>query len=85
MDKMTSCLIFISVFLFRFQIYVKALFDFDPEDDKAIPCKEAGMSFRKGDVLRVMCQDDSTWWQARVEGGCNPRAGLIPSKQFQER
>ncbi|XP_062859686.1 MAGUK p55 subfamily member 7 [Trichomycterus rosablanca] len=67
------------------KIYVKALFDYDPDDDMAIPCMEAGMSFKKGDVLRVMCQDDATWWQARIEGTANPRAGLIPSKQFQER
>ncbi|XP_053495285.1 MAGUK p55 subfamily member 7 isoform X2 [Ictalurus furcatus] len=65
--------------------YVKALFDYDPEEDKAIPCKEAGMAFKKGDVLRVMSQEDATWWQAKIEGGTNPRAGLIPSKQFQER
>ncbi|KAF4084778.1 hypothetical protein AMELA_G00109790 [Ameiurus melas] len=65
--------------------YMKALFDYEPEEDKAIPCKEAGMAFKKGDVLRVMSQEDSTWWQAKIEGGANPRAGLIPSKHFQER
>lgn len=64
---------------------MKALFDYDPDEDKAIPCKEAGMAFKKGDVLRVMSQEDVTWWQAKVEGGANPRAGLIPSKHFQER
>ncbi|KAB5555850.1 hypothetical protein PHYPO_G00038910 [Pangasianodon hypophthalmus] len=67
------------------KMYVKALFDYDPEEDKAIPCKEAGMAFKKGDVLRVMSQEDATWWQAKIEGGANPRAGLIPSKHFQER
>ncbi|KAI5606692.1 MAGUK p55 subfamily member 7 isoform X4, partial [Silurus asotus] len=67
------------------KMYVKALFDYDPEEDKAIPCKEAGMNFRKGDVLWVMSQQDATWWQAKIEGGANPRAGLIPSKHFQER
>ncbi|KAG7324789.1 hypothetical protein KOW79_011105 [Hemibagrus wyckioides] len=67
------------------KMYVKALFDYDPDEDKAIPCKEAGMAFKKGDVLRIMSQEDATWWQAKVEGGANPRAGLIPSKHFQER
>ncbi|MCJ8738843.1 hypothetical protein PDJAM_G00040370 [Pangasius djambal] len=67
------------------KMYVKVLFDYDPEEDKAIPCKEAGMAFKKGDVLRVMSQEDATWWQAKIEGGANPRAGLIPSKHFQER
>ncbi|KAG2458466.1 MPP7 protein, partial [Polypterus senegalus] len=52
--------------------------------DKAIPCKEAGLIFKKGDILQIMSQDDATWWQAKREGDANPRAGLIPSKQFQE-
>eukprot|EP00073_Rattus_norvegicus_P053668 XP_017456052.1 PREDICTED: MAGUK p55 subfamily member 7 isoform X3 [Rattus norvegicus] len=67
------------------KIFIKALFDYDPKEDKAIPCKEAGLSFRKGDILQIMSQDDATWWQAKHEGDTNPRAGLIPSKHFQER
>ncbi|XP_074841016.1 MAGUK p55 subfamily member 7 [Carettochelys insculpta] len=67
------------------KMFIKALFDYDPYEDKAIPCKEAGLSFRKGDILQIMSQDDATWWQARHEGDSNPRAGLIPSKHFQER
>ncbi|KAG3257414.1 membrane palmitoylated protein 7 [Ictidomys tridecemlineatus] len=67
------------------KMFIKALFDYDPNEDKAIPCKEAGLSFKKGDILQIMSQDDATWWQARHEGDANPRAGLIPSKHFQER
>ncbi|KAG7216686.1 hypothetical protein INR49_021055, partial [Caranx melampygus] len=67
------------------KVFIKALFDYDPKDDKAIPCKEAGLGFKKGSILQIMCQDDATWWQAKLEGDANPRAGLIPSKQFQER
>ncbi|XP_067224721.1 MAGUK p55 subfamily member 7 isoform X3 [Chanodichthys erythropterus] len=67
------------------KMFVKALFDYNPADDKAIPCKEAGLAFKKGDILQVMSQDDATWWQAKLEGDGNPRAGLIPSKHFQER
>lgn len=67
------------------QVFVKALFDYDPKEDKAIPCKEAGLAFKKGAILQIMSQDDATWWQAKHEGDANPRAGLIPSKQFQER
>uniref|UniRef100_A0A8C9F185 MAGUK p55 subfamily member 7 n=1 Tax=Pavo cristatus TaxID=9049 RepID=A0A8C9F185_PAVCR len=70
---------------FLFQMFIKALFDYDPNEDKAIPCKEAGLAFRKGDILQIMSQDDATWWQAKHEGDANPRAGLIPSKHFQER
>ncbi|KAM4828757.1 MAGUK p55 subfamily member 7 isoform 2-T5 [Thomomys bottae] len=68
------------------KMFIKALFDYNPNEDKAIPCKEAGLSFKKGDILQIMSQDDATWWQAKHEGhGANPRAGLIPSKPFQER
>ncbi|XP_077160762.1 MAGUK p55 subfamily member 7 isoform X4 [Paroedura picta] len=67
------------------KIFMKALFDYEPSEDKAIPCREAGLPFRKGDILQIMSQDDATWWQAKLEGDANPRAGLIPSKHFQER
>ncbi|XP_069368654.1 MAGUK p55 subfamily member 7 isoform X5 [Paralichthys olivaceus] len=67
------------------KVFLKALFDYDPKDDNAIPCKEAGLAFKKGSILQIMSQDDATWWQAKLEGDANPRAGLIPSKQFQER
>ncbi|XP_072110003.1 MAGUK p55 subfamily member 7 isoform X2 [Mobula birostris] len=67
------------------KMFVRTLFDYDPNEDKAIPCKEAGLSFKKGDVLQIVSQDDATWWQAKRECDANLRAGLIPSKQFQER
>ncbi|XP_013931342.1 PREDICTED: MAGUK p55 subfamily member 7 isoform X3 [Thamnophis sirtalis] len=67
------------------KIFMKALFDYNPNEDKAIPCKEAGLPFRKGDILQIMTQDDATWWQAKLESDINPRAGLVPSKHFQER
>ncbi|XP_076155269.1 MAGUK p55 subfamily member 7-like, partial [Alosa pseudoharengus] len=67
------------------KMFVRALFDYEPAEDKAIPCKEAGMSFQRGDILQVMSQDDATWWQARHHSDTNPRAGLIPSRHFQER
>lgn len=81
-----KCVFFVLPFLPTFdQVFVKALFDYDPNEDKAIPCKEAGLAFRKGSILQIMSQEDATWWQAKHEGEDNPRAGLIPSKQFQER
>uniref|UniRef100_A0A4X1U5T9 MAGUK p55 subfamily member 7 n=1 Tax=Sus scrofa TaxID=9823 RepID=A0A4X1U5T9_PIG len=67
------------------KMFLKALFDYDPYEDKAIPCKEAGLSFKRGEILQIVSQDDATWWQAKHEGDANPRAGLIPSKHFQER
>ena len=41
--------------------YVKALFDYDPNDDKYIPCREAGLPFQKGDILHIVSQDDPYW------------------------
>ncbi|XP_023182119.1 MAGUK p55 subfamily member 7 isoform X6 [Xiphophorus maculatus] len=67
------------------KVFLRALFDYDPSKDSAIPCKEAGLGFKKGSILEIMSQEDATWWQAKHDGDANPRAGLIPSKQFQER
>ncbi|XP_009297940.1 MAGUK p55 subfamily member 3 isoform X3 [Danio rerio] len=67
------------------KVYMRALFDYTPLEDKATPCQEAGLPFKRGDVLQVVSQDDQTWWQAKRIGDCNLRAGLVPSKQFQER
>ncbi|XP_023218352.1 uncharacterized protein LOC111620621 [Centruroides sculpturatus] len=67
-------------------IHVKAHFDYDPDDDLYIPCRELGISFRKGDVLHVISQDDPNWWQAYREGDEDQAlAGLIPSKSFQQQ
>ncbi|XP_023813160.1 MAGUK p55 subfamily member 3 isoform X3 [Oryzias latipes] len=67
------------------KVYMRALFDYIPLEDKATPCQEAGLPFKRGDILQIVTQDDPTWWQAKRVGDSNLRAGLIPSKQFQER
>ncbi|XP_078234094.1 MAGUK p55 subfamily member 3 isoform X1 [Pogona vitticeps] len=67
------------------KVYMRALFSYNPKEDKAIPCQEAGLPFQKRQILEVVSQDDPTWWQAKRMGDTNLRAGLIPSKQFQER
>ncbi|XP_077414320.1 MAGUK p55 subfamily member 3-like isoform X1 [Vanacampus margaritifer] len=67
------------------KVYLRALFDYIPLEDKATPCQEAGLPFKRGDILQVVTQDDPTWWQAKRVGDSNLRAGLIPSKHFQER
>lgn len=65
---------------------MKANFDYDPEDDLYIPCRELGISFQKGDILHVICQEDPHWWQAYREGEEDQTlAGLIPSKSFQHQ
>lgn len=67
------------------KVFMRALFHYDPLEDRAIPCQEAGLPFQRRQVLEVVSQDDPTWWQAKRVGDTNLRAGLIPSKQFQER
>uniref|UniRef100_A0A1B6C910 MAGUK p55 subfamily member 5 n=1 Tax=Clastoptera arizonana TaxID=38151 RepID=A0A1B6C910_9HEMI len=67
-------------------MHMKAHFDYDPEDDLYIPCRELGISFTKGDVLHVICQEDPNWWQAYREGEEDQTlAGLIPSRSFQHQ
>ncbi|KAM6312013.1 MAGUK p55 subfamily member 3 isoform 2-T2 [Podargus strigoides] len=67
------------------KVFMRALFCYNPKEDRAIPCQEAGLPFKRRHVLEVVSQDDPTWWQAKRVGDTNLRAGLIPSKQFQER
>ncbi|XP_073901602.1 MAGUK p55 subfamily member 3 isoform X2 [Castor canadensis] len=67
------------------KVFMRALFHYDPREDRAIPCQEAGLPFQRRQILEVVSQDDPTWWQAKRVGDTNLRAGLIPSKQFQER
>lgn len=65
-------------------IHYRALFDYDPEDDIYLPCKELGICFNKGDVLHVIDQSDQNFWQAFKEGEHEQNlAGLIPSIYFQ--
>ena len=35
------------------QIYVRAQFDYDPLGDDIIPCAQAGIAFKTGDILQV--------------------------------
>lgn len=39
---------------YLFQIFVRAQFDYDPLDDDLIPCAQAGIAFKTGDILQVM-------------------------------
>ncbi|XP_054157863.1 protein PALS1-like isoform X2 [Oppia nitens] len=65
-------------------IHLKALFDYDPDEDLYIPCRELGICFNKGDILHVIDQSDMNWWQAYREGEHDQSlAGLVPSIHFQ--
>lgn len=47
----------------QMQIYLKAHFTYDPKRDSLIPCREAGLPFRAGEILEVVNRDDVNWWQ----------------------
>lgn len=67
------------------KVSVRAFFDYNPLQDPLIPCKEVGVEFSTGDILHVVNVDDGKWWQARKDGCSHDKAGLIPSKDFQEK
>ncbi|XP_077572292.1 peripheral plasma membrane protein CASK-like isoform X9 [Stigmatopora nigra] len=66
------------------KIYVRAQFEYDPTKDDLIPCKEAGIRFRVGDIIQIISKDDHNWWQGKLENTKNATAGLIPSPELQE-
>nr|KAG5700893.1 hypothetical protein BaRGS_012300 [Batillaria attramentaria] len=68
-------------------MHLRALFNYDPEDDPYIPCRELGISFLKGDILHAIQLTDPNWWQAHREGEEEHHmlAGLVPSRSFQEQ
>jgi MAGUK p55 subfamily member 5 len=37
-------------------VHVRALFNYEPDEDIYIPCKELGLSFIKGDILHIISQ-----------------------------
>ncbi|MCI4375679.1 hypothetical protein PGIGA_G00112300 [Pangasianodon gigas] len=66
------------------KIFVRAQFEYDPAKDDLIPCKEAGVRFRVGDIIQIISKDDHNWWQGKLENMKNGTAGLIPSPELQE-
>uniref|UniRef100_A0A3Q1H6X3 Membrane protein, palmitoylated 7b (MAGUK p55 subfamily member 7) n=1 Tax=Anabas testudineus TaxID=64144 RepID=A0A3Q1H6X3_ANATE len=67
------------------KLFVRALFDYDPNEDPTVPCKDAAVAFQRGDILQIVSTEDDTWWQACHLRDGNARAGLIPSQQLHER
>jgi len=64
--------------------YMRALFEYIPEEDTLLPCKEIGLAFDRGDILQILDQSDPNWWQAKKVGTDGP-VGLIPSLELEER
>ncbi|XP_072304452.1 MAGUK p55 subfamily member 4 [Eucyclogobius newberryi] len=66
-------------------MYVRALADYNPQVDPAIPCPDAGVSFTRGDVLEIVDQTDALWWQAKKLPSSSSCAGLVPSTALLKR
>jgi guanylate kinase len=83
------------------KVYLKAHFTYDPKRDNLIPCREAGLPFRNGEILEVVNRDDPNWWQARrvdvttvdprmllelsMSEDNRPSTGVIPSQLLEEK
>ncbi|XP_012936845.1 MAGUK p55 subfamily member 7 isoform X2 [Aplysia californica] len=75
------------------KLKMRCLFTFDPDTDEHIPCREAGLAFKMGDILEIVSDEDPTWWQAQRfpssetapgPGAVMSPAGLVPSRHYQE-
>nr|XP_016854602.1 PREDICTED: MAGUK p55 subfamily member 4 [Anolis carolinensis] len=66
-------------------LYVRAMADYWPLQDPAIPCADAGLAFKRGDILQIVDQNDTFWWQARKVSDLSACAGLIPSNHLLKR
>ncbi|XP_065051704.1 protein PALS2-like [Rhopilema esculentum] len=69
----------------REKVFLRAHFNYTPQEDPNIPCKDAGLAFSKGDVLEIIDNSEPKWWQARKYGSKSAKYGLIPSRQLQEK
>lgn len=65
------------------QIFMKALFSYDPNKDKLIPARAAGLAFQEGHILQIISQEDVHWWQAKNLN--TNQKGLVPSLYLEER
>ena len=48
-------------------MFLKALFSYDPRRDNLVPCRDAALGFKEGDILQVVNREDPNWWQVRGE------------------
>lgn len=66
------------------EVYMRALFDYDPRGDDLIPCQQAGLAFSCGDIIQIVSKADPYWWQAMKIDDSDRFAGLAPSPELQE-
>ncbi|KAK4472589.1 hypothetical protein MN116_002688 [Schistosoma mekongi] len=65
--------------------YIRCLFDYDATKDSLLPTGDVGLSFKSGDVLELVNDQDPNWWQVRSLKEPNSKARLIPSQTLEER
>lgn len=60
------------------KVRVRAHFDYHPENDPYIPCKEAGLQFVRGDVLHIVSQVNMLTFKM-----CTLRRSLITRNMYE--
>ncbi len=74
---------FVSFMLVTLQTFVRTLFDYDPRADDFIPCQQAGIGFKRGEVLQIVSKTDPHWWQVSHDVSYNH--SLLLSLSFEIR
>ncbi|KAG7265813.1 hypothetical protein CRUP_004267 [Coryphaenoides rupestris] len=46
------------------EMYMRAQFNYDPAKDDLIPCKEAGLKFKTGNIIQIINKQDPNWRSA---------------------
>ena len=44
-------------------MFYRCHFEYSPNEDKQFPKGEAGLSFQAGDIVEIIDQSDTDWWQ----------------------
>ncbi|XP_031664513.1 55 kDa erythrocyte membrane protein-like isoform X3 [Oncorhynchus kisutch] len=78
------CSLVCELFCVTQQTYMRAQFDYDPAKDDLIPCKEAGLKFKTGNIIQIINKHDPNWWQGKVDISTVDFAGILPSPELQE-
>ncbi|CAG9840260.1 unnamed protein product [Diabrotica balteata] len=48
--------------------YMRAPYEYIPQEDTLLPCKAIDLPFDRGDILQIVDQRDPNWWQAKQAG-----------------
>ncbi|CAL8103531.1 unnamed protein product [Calicophoron daubneyi] len=65
--------------------YIRSFFDYDAKVDSLMPAGDVGLSFKAGDVLELVDDQDPNFWQVRPLNDAHGRVRLIPSQTLEER